>query len=664
MKIIVAENSGFCFGVKEAMDTTLDVLKSNLDKSISSLGPLIHNKQAVEKLEELGLNVIDNIKDIDLGKVIIRSHGVPLDVYEAANVNKIDLVDCTCPFVRKIQKKVKDSSDKGKNIVIIGNPDHPEVVGINGWCDNKAYIVNSEEDVRNMPKLNNVCIVAQTTATTDNFIKLSELIANKSKDIEICNTICNATKTRQNACKELAEKVDAMIVIGGYHSSNTQKLVSISKEYCKDVYHVETVAELPLEILKNFSVIGITAGASTPTWIIEEVYDKMLEISKDLEAVSVESMEDLLKDDVVSISRGDIVKGEVITVGEYVSVNINYKADGIITREELSSDSSLEIKDIVNVGDKIDVLVLELNDGEGNVILSKKRVDNEKTLNDIETAFKNGEVVSAKVDGVVKGGVTVNIKGLRGFIPASQVSSSFIKDLNSLLGETLDSIIIEFDKEKNNIVLSRKQVESEEIASNKDKVWSKIQKGQKITGEVKRITNFGAFIDIGGIDGLAHISDLSWSRVSDPSEVVGVGDKVEVLILDLDKAKERISLGVKQLTSHPWDNAEKNYKIGSIVEGKVVRLLNFGAFIELEAGIDGLVHISEISDDHIASPSEKLNIGDSVKVKILSMNSEDKKMELSIKEADTTQIEMINKYSANESDEFTIGDILNIKNKK
>lgn len=658
MKIIVAESSGFCFGVKEAMDTTINILNNNNEASINSLGPLIHNNQATEKLELLGLSVIDDINDVNLGKVIIRSHGVPLDVYEIAKKNDIEIIDCTCPFVRKIQKKVRDCLEQGKDIVIVGNPDHPEVIGINGWCDNKAYIIDSEDDVVNMPKLDTVCVVAQTTATSEKFTRLANLITKKSTNAEICNTICNATKSRQNSCENLAKQADAMIVIGGYHSSNTQKLVEISKKYCKDVYHVEVAEELPWDILKNYKVIGITAGASTPTWIIEEVYEKMVEISK-----QTESMEELLKGDMVSLNEGDIVSGEVISVGEEVSVNINYKADGTISREELSSDLDLNPKDIVKVGDKIDVLVLSLNDGEGNVVLSKKRVDNEKTLKDLETAFSNGEVVSAKVNGVVKGGVTVNVNGLRGFVPASQVSSSFIKDLNSLIGETLDARIIEFDKAKNNIVLSRKQVEDEEISSNKDKVWSKIQKGQKISGEVKRLATFGAFIDIGGLDGLAHISDLSWSRVNDPSDILTVGEKVEVLVLEIDKDKERVSLGVKQLTPHPWDAASKNYQIGSIVDGKVVRILNFGAFVELEAGIDGLVHISQISDDHISNPSEALNVGDTVKVKILNIDTADRKIELSIKEADTTQIEAMKKYSASESEEFTIGDILNLKNK-
>ncbi len=651
MEIIVAQNSGFCFGVKEAIDTTMDVLNKCKDEEICSLGPLIHNNQAIERLKDLGLDVIDNVSDVKSGKVIIRSHGVPLDVYKTAEDNKIELIDCTCPFVRKIQKKAKDCHDKGSDVVIIGDPNHPEVIGINGWCENKAYIVNSKEDVENIPKLDSVCVVAQTTLTNEKFTELSELVKDKVTNTEICNTICNATKVRQNSCKEVAKKADAMIIIGGYHSSNTQKLVEISKEYCKNVYPVETVDELPLDILKDYKVVGITAGASTPTWIIEEVIDKM---------------EELLKDDMASIQKGDIVKGEVISVGEDVSVNINYKADGIISKEELSNESDIKPKDIVSEGDKIDVLVLDLNDGEGNVVLSKKRVDNEKTLKDLETAFENGEVVSVKVDGVVKGGVTVNIKGLRGFIPASQVSNSFITDLNTLIGETLDAKIIEFDKVKNNIVLSRKQVESKELESDREKVWSKIQKDQKVLGQVKRLTNFGAFIDIGGLDGLAHISDISWSRVNDPSEVLSVGQEIEVLILNIDQDKNRISLGLKQLTPHPWEKAADNYSTGSIVEGKVVRILNFGAFVELEPGIDGLVHISQISDDHISDPSEKLEVGESVKVKVLSITPEDKKLELSIKEADPTKIEEIEKYSSKNNDDeaFTLGDMLKAKNEK
>ncbi len=645
MEIIVAKNSGFCFGVKEAINTTMNVL-DEYKEDIYSLGPLIHNNQAIERLEELGLSVIDNVDDINYGKIIIRSHGVPLDVYKIAEDKDIELIDCTCPFVRKIQKKARDCYDRSINVVIIGDPNHPEVIGINGWCGDSAYIINNEEDVEAMPELENVCVVAQTTMTSEKFNNLSKLIDNKSTNTEICNTICNATKVRQNSCEEVAKKADAMIVIGGYHSSNTQKLVEISKKYCGNVYHVETVDELPMDDFKDYETVGITAGASTPTWIIEEVINKM---------------EELLEDGMVSLDKGDIVEGEVITVGEEeVVVNVNYKADGIISKEELSSDTEADTKDIVSVGDKIDVLVLDTNDGEGNVVLSKKQVDNEKTLNDLETSYENGEVVSAKVNGVVKGGVTVNLNGIRGFIPASQVSNSFIKDLETLVGETLDSKIIEFDKSKNNIVLSRKEVEAKEDASNKEKVWSNIKKGQKIKGEVKRLTNFGAFIDIGGIDGLAHISELSWSRVENPSEVLNVGDEIEVLILNLDEEKERVSLGVKQLTPHPWDEVEENYKEQSIVEGKIVRILDFGAFVELEPGIDGLVHISEISDVHIEEPGEVLKVGETVKVKILNIDADERKMGLSIKEADPVQNEAIKKYSSSNDDDEgpTIGDRL------
>lgn len=663
MKIIVADNSGFCFGVKKAMDSTMDVLESTENaqskQEVHSLGPLIHNNQATEKLERLGLHVVDNIEDVDTGKIIIRSHGVPLDVYEKADENNIQLVDCTCPFVRKIQKKVKECYNEGKDIVIIGNPDHPEVIGINGWCHNKAYIINDKSDVETMPKLDKVCVVSQTTATLEKFTELSDLVSEKSSAAEIYNTICNATKLRQNSCRDIANEVDAMIIVGGYHSSNTQKLVEIARKYCKDVYHVETADELPLNVLKNYNSIGIAAGASTPTWIIEEVYKKMVDISKENENnENTENMEELLKSDLVSLNKGDIVEGEVISIGEAnIIVNINYKADGIISKAEFIGNLE-ELKDI-SVGDKFDVLVTELNDGEGNVILSKKKVDNEKSLKDLETAFENGEVVTVKVNGVVKGGVTANVKGLRGFIPASQVSTQFIKDLNTLVGEELDVRIIEFDKKKNNIVLSRKQVEAEENESNKEKIWSKIQKGQKITGEVKRLANFGAFIDIGGIDGLAHISDLSWTRVSHPSEVLNVGDSVEVIILDLDSDRDRVSLGVKQLRPHPFEEAIDKYKVGDIVEGKVVRLFNFGAFVELEKGLDGLVHISQISDDRVSDPSEKLTVGETVKVKILNIDKEERKIELSIKEADTTKLEEIKKYQSSSDDEgYSIGDIL------
>lgn len=663
MKIIVADNSGFCFGVKKAMDSTMDVLENrksdNKGQQVHSLGPLIHNNQATEKLERLGLHVIDDIADVNEGKVIIRSHGVPLDVYEVAEENNIELVDCTCPFVRKIQKKVTKCYNEGKDIVIIGNPDHPEVIGINGWCHNKAHIINSVQDVEKMPKLGTVCVVSQTTATNETFTELSNLVSEKSENAEIYNTICNATKLRQNSCRDIASEVDAMIIVGGYHSSNTQKLVEIAKKYCNNVYHVEIAQELPLDTLKNYKTVGIAAGASTPTWIIEEVYKKMVDINENND--NKESMEELLKNDTVSISKGDVIQGEIITIGEgKIDVNINYKADGVISKGEFVND--LEALQKLSVGDKIDVLVVELNDVEGNVVLSKTKVDNEKALKDLETAFENGEVVSAKVNGVVKGGVTVNVKGLRGFIPASQVSTQFIKDLNSLVGEELDARIIEFDKKKNNIVLSRKQVEAEENESTKDKVWSKIQKGQKVMGQVKRLANFGAFIDIGGIDGLAHISDLAWTRIKEPSEVLAVGDQVEVLILDIDKDKDRVSLGVKQLTDHPFEKAAGNYKMGDIVDGKVVRLFNFGAFIQLEEGVDGLVHISQISDDRISDPSEKLNVGDMVKVKILNIDTEERKIELSIKEADTTKLEEIKKYQSSSEDEgYSIGDMLNLK---
>ncbi|KNF07447.1 4-hydroxy-3-methylbut-2-enyl diphosphate reductase IspH [Gottschalkia purinilytica] len=657
MKIIIAENAGFCFGVKKAIESTINQFE-NKDKNIYSLGPLIHNKQVIDKLSKKGLNVIENISEADKGKVVIRSHGVPLSIYDEAKEKNIEVVDCTCPFVRNVQRKAHDCYKNGYDVVIIGDSNHPEVIGIKGWCDNKAYSVNSEDDVNKLPSLNKVCIVAQTTITNEKFETLSKLVSKKSNEVHINNTICNATNVRQSSCRDVAKQADAMIVIGGYHSSNTQKLVEISKKYCKNVYHIEVAEELPLEQLKNYQIIGITAGASTPAWIIEEVYNKMSNISND-----INDMSQALNNTFTNIRKGDILEGEVILVGnDEVVVNIGYKSDGIIKKEELTNDQDVLPSQIVSIGDKISVLVINMNDGEGNVLLSKKRVDNKKNWEEVSKLYKNEAIINVKVKEVSDNGLIVNILGLRGFIPKSQVSNKYIKDFNSYLNKELDVKVIDLDKTKNRIVLSRKLIEQEEQENEKEKTWSHIKKGQIIKGKVKRITDFGAFVDIGGIDGLLHISDLSWTKVKHPSKVVNVGDEIEIIILDLDKAKERISLGLKQLQQHPWEKVKDKYTVGSIIDGTVVKLLNFGAFVELEPGIEGLVHITQITDENISKPSEILNVGDKVRIKILSIDEEQRRIELSIKEADLKQNEEYKKYNTDES--FTIGDIINVKNLK
>ena len=659
MNIIVAEHSGFCFGVKRAMKKTEDALKDTKNQ-VFSYGPLIHNKHVVLDLQNRGLNKIENIEKAKDSKMIVRSHGVTkFEIEEMKNFN-IDIIDGTCPYVKSVHKRVADYYNKGYNIVIIGDGEHPEVIGINGWCENSAFIINSMEDIEIMPELNKICIVSQTTNTYDRFCELSKELKNKGQVVEVFNTICSATTKRQSATMEIAKKVELMIVLGGYKSSNTIKLKEISQKFCKNVFHVETINDLSLQIVSKFNTIGITAGASTPAWIIEEAVDIMDNFNDN-------EMMEAIENSFTRIHKGEIVTGEVLFVtNNEVMVNINYKSDGIITKDELSNDSDVNPKDLFKQGDSIDVYILRADDGDGNVVLSYKRVGNIKNMDVLEEYFNNGDTVEGKVQKVVKGGLIVSVEGIDAFMPASLISVNFVKDIEEYKDAVLEAKIIDFDKKKRRVILSRKEIEKVELESQRDETWSKLTIGETIEGIVQRLTDFGAFVDLGGVDGLIHISDLSWNRVKHPSNILSPGDKVEVKILDLNKERNRISLGLKQTMPKPWDEFEKNVSLGDIVEGKVVNLLPFGAFIRLEDGVDGLLHISQISKDHIDKPSEVLNVGDSVKVKVIDIDLEEKRISLSIKEIETENQEndkIVKENKVIEQDEeTTIGDI--IKNKE
>lgn len=648
MEIIIADNAGFCFGVKRAVDiTTTELLNSN--NNIYSLGPLIHNPQAVKSFEEKGLKTIDEIEEIKNGRVIIRSHGVSKSIIDKISDMNLDIIDSTCPYVKSVHKRVEEYQNQGYNIVIIGDASHPEIIGINGWCKNQAFIVNSLEEARNLSKMDKICVVSQTTNTQEKFETLSKIIKEKGNKVEIFNTICNATNLRQESCKEVSSKVDAMIVIGGYHSSNTNKLVEISKKYCKNVYHIETSKELPLQVLSKFNKIGITAGASTPDWIIKEVVETMDNINSN-------EMMEAIENSFTKIHRGDVLKGEVIYVtNNEVMVNINYKSDGIINREELSNDPDVKPKDLYKVGDEIDVYVVKLDDGEGNVVLSAKRVNDFKNLDTVEKIFNDKERVECKVLNNIKGGLSVIVNGVNGFMPASQVSINFVSDLSVYKGKVLIAKIIDFDREKKRVILSRKEVEREELNNKKKELWATLEVDQVVEGTVQRLTDFGAFVDLGGVDGLIHISDLSWNRVKHPSNVVKEGQKVLVKVLALDKEKGRISLGLKQTVEEPWTAFSKNVSVGDIVEGTVVNLLDFGAFVRLKEGVDGLLHVSQISKEHINKPADVLKVGEKINIKVIDINEEEKKISLSLKEVNEVVEEDI---ILNKEPEMTIGDIV------
>ena len=660
MKIYIADYAGFCFGVKRAVEIAEGALSQlNKGEKIYSLGPLVHNPQVVDKFNEKGIKVINNADEIDDGKIIIRSHGISGKLQKRLEDKNLQLIDGTCPYVKSVHNKVNKYHEDGYKIVIIGDKNHPEVIGINGWCNDEAIIINKEDEAENMPNYDKICIVSQTTNTQEKFQKLSDIIAKKGKEVKIFNTICNATNQRQSACEELAKKVEAMIVIGGHHSSNTNKLAEISKKYCSNVYHIETHDELPLHEISKFNTVGITAGASTPDWIIEEVI-------KTLENLNKNNMLEAIENTMKKITKGDIVKGKIISISQdEVIVNINYKSDGIIPKEEISNDPTFDHVSMLKVGQEIEVYVLKMDDGDGNVILSRKKAETIRGWEQLEEDYNKSNVIKCKVVDVIKDGLIVVVKGINGFIPASQISVNHIGNLYEYKNEILKVKIIDVNRRKNKIILSSKEVEKEILIQEREQLWKSLKIGQEVEGIVKKIVDFGVFVNIGGLDGLIHISDLTWERINHPSEVLNIGDKVKVKIINLDKKKNRISLSLKETLPKPWDIFIQNKKVGDIVTGKVVKVFNFGLLVKLEEGVDGLVHISELSTERVKSPSDKLKVGDIIQVKIINIDEKEQKISLSLKaieEEKNKQIEerIINEYNNQELD-ITIGDLLKKK---
>ena len=622
IEIKLAKNAGFCGGVKRAVKLAFE----NANTDVYALGELVHNKFVVKGLEDKGVTHINSHENIENSKVIIRSHGVHKSILEDLEQSSNKIINCVCPKVTQIYKIVQENYEKGYNVVIYGDKNHPEVIGINSYCNDSATIIFNEEDVKFIPS-GKILIVSQTTNNENKYKKIINIIKNISKDeILVYNTICGATRTRQESAIELAKEVDAMIVIGGKNSSNTKKLAEVSRLHCENVYLIESVKDLEYNKIKKFSKIGITAGASTPDWVIEEAVSSMENF--DNNEMMMEAIENSFK----RIKRGEVVEGEVLFVNDSeVMVNIGYRSDGIISREELSNNPDAKPSDLFKAGDKVQVYVLKMDDGEGNVVLSAKRVEAIKIWEDFEKKFENKENVVAHVKSAVKGGLTAEVDNVSVFIPASQVSVRFQRDLSKYVGQDLLCEIIDFDKSRRKVVLSRKVIEEKEIQEKQDAVYSSIQEGDIIEGTVQRLTNFGAFVDIGGVDGLIHVSELSWNRVKHPSEVVKAGETVKVQVLGVDKEKNRIALGLKQTTKKPWEEFEMTQGIGDVVEGKVVNLLEFGAFVRLESGVDGLLHVSQISKEHVEKPSDVLNIGDVITVKITDIDEENKKISLSMK---------------------------------
>lgn len=621
MIIKIADHAGFCGGVKRAVKIAEEAVSFKGDTY--SLGPIVHNKQQTEALEKKGLQVLEDYKEQETGNIVIRSHGAAKSVVEDMENRGFNVIDATCPVLLKIYEKIKEKEEEYQ-IVIIGDPEHPEIIGIAGQLEQKPIIVNTKDEAEKIKNQEKLYIISQTTNSMEKFLELSDIIDRSNAYVLIDNTICNATRNRQQATEELSKDVEAMITIGGLNSSNTNKLYEITKKHCKNTFRIETVDDLSLQEVLKFNTIGITAGASTPDWIIEEVVNVMDNYSKDF----MEQVED----SITKIYPKDIVKGRVLYVRDNeVAVDIGYRSDGLIKHDEISSDESVKPQDLFKPEQEIEVYVIKMDDGEGNVVLSTRRVEGLKNWENLVDAYNADETVEAQVVREVKGGLLATVKGINAFIPGSQVTTHYVKDLSQYVGQTLECKIINVDDRKKRLVLSSRKIQEQEQQVKIDEAWENINVDETIKGTVQRLTDFGAFVDLGGVDGLIHISDISWKRIKHPSDVLNVGDELEVIVLRANKERNRISLGLKQLTKKPFDEFVENNKEGDVVKGEVVNLLDFGAFVRLQEGVEGLVHVSQISYDHVEKPSDELEVGQELDVKILEINPENKRIALSIK---------------------------------
>ena len=685
MRVIVAKNAGFCFGVRRAVE--LARKEAGARGKVYTWGKLIHNEAVVQSLSTEGILPVETLDEVSAGDtLVIRAHGAPPSLYAACEERGIRTVDATCPFVARIHPIVQAAAQSGIPAYIAGKRTHPEVIGTAGWAAGKAFILETPEEAEHAEVDEEGCLVAQTTMSEMTFEKITSVLRRRVPHLVVHNTICRTTRTRQEEAEALSKRCTKMLVLGSGGSANTVALANLCKIHCPDTKMIDNIGKIPLELFKLDDIIGLVTGASTPDPMIREVIQGMSELEKttietneaeapaevvaetteqaveeavvaaeepvvaaeekaeeavaEVEATAEETVEaaaeavqeaaapvkDAAEDfqqaidsSIRRIRPGQIVTGTVIGITDSeVLVNVGYKSDGYIPRAEFSTDPEAEID--VKEGEEIDVEVVKVNDGEGNVLLSRKNVQSKKFWDDLMAEETEGKTLETVVKEVVKGGLIAEMEGgVRAFIPASHVSTKYIENLSEYVGKTVKVKVLEIDKQRKRIVASIKQVLLEEAAAREQEKWDSLVVGSKIHGIVRRITDFGAFVDIGGLDGLVHVTDAAWGRVKHPSDVLSVNQEVEVLIL--------------QLQPKPWTMAGEKYPVGSIVEGKVVRIVPFGAFVALEPTIDGLIHISQVATRRIEKVEDELKVGDIVRCKVLEVNPEAKRISLSRKEA-------------------------------
>lgn len=634
--ITLAKTAGFCFGVNRAVNLVYEL--SNKEK-VCTLGPIIHNTEMVKELERKGVIIADKPADVkDDYTVVIRSHGVPKSVYDDINQLGLKYSDATCPFVSKIHRTVTKAGKENSIVLIIGDKNHPEVKGIEGHCCGEFFTAKYHEQVEKLindnPKLKTepVTVVSQTTFDVSEWKKSLKIIKKLCTNAVIFDTICNATAERQEEARSLAEKVDLMIVIGDKTSSNTCKLYDICKRVCDRTYLVETYKDLSAIDFSTACNIGVTAGASAPARIIKEVLDTMAQNQVNSSEEKELDFASMLEEHMQSFNTDGRVKGVVerITPNE-IFVDVGRKQAGVVKLSELTDDPNAKVEDLVKVGDTLDLLIMRTNDQEGTIMLSKKRVDAQKGWDVIKEALESKEILSGVVTEINNGGVIVVTNGVKVFIPASQATATRGESTEALLKQNVSFRIIDVNDRRRRAVGSIRSVLNEEKNKAKEEFWASCEVGKVYTGTVKSLTSYGAFVDIGGVDGMIHISELSWSRIKHPSEVVNVGDTVEVYVKDIDTEKHNISLGYKKAEDNPWEIMKNNYPEGTVTEVEIVGLTQFGAFAKIIPGIDGLIHISQIANRRIEKPQDELTVGQKVQAKITAVDLENKRVSLSIR---------------------------------
>lgn len=632
MSVTVAKTAGFCFGVRRAVD--LAGQQAGKNGVLYAYGEIIHNMHEIRRLEERGVRTAQTLEEIpDGAKVLIRAHGVPRTVYDTLAAKNCEVFDATCPFVQKIHRIVDRESRDGRLIVILGSAGHPEVVGIQGWCG-ESVVLEGETQARAFTEQlemvdRPLAVVAQTTVNRAIWNISVGLIKKRCTNLKIFDTICKATDERQSEARLLAGASDQMVVIGDKKSSNTKRLYEISRSLCKNVLYIEDAAELTTQELCRDGRVGITAGASTPAWIIKEVSNMMSEETK------IENGEDfaaMLEESFKTLNTGEKVTGTVVAVSTTdVQVDLGVKHTAYIPVSELSDDPNYDVAANIHPGDEIEAVVVRVNDGEGTVTLSKKRVDQLKGWETIEKAYEEHTVVEGTIVEENRGGVVATAFGVRVFIPASQTGVPKDQPMSQLVKTKQSFYITEINRQRKRVVGSIRQIQQEARKAAAEKIWSTIEVGNEYEGTVKSLTSYGAFVDIGGVDGMVHISELSWGRIKHPSEVVNVGDKVKVFVIGLDKENKKISLGYKREEDNPWNVFKSKYGVGDVAEVKILKFMPFGAFAEIVPGVDGLIHISQIADHRIAKPEDVLEVGQQVEAKIIDINDEKKKVSLSIR---------------------------------